>query len=389
MNDLVTSLPLDKLSLWKGKTGRRLLSLVFELTARCNLNCRHCYINVPAADKDCSHRELSLAEYERIAGEAVSMGALWVLITGGEPLLRPDFFELFTMLKRKGLLVSLFTNATLITDEHVRFFQTYPPRNLEISIYGVSAGTYESVTRVPGSFKLFMQGFQRLVSGGIPVRLKAMALRSNIHEIVEIGRFCRRYTKDYYRFDPFLTLRYDGNPARNREIVTERLTSAEIVLQEAADPERFEALCRKRYPGSHGHAGETGCNHLFTCNAGNAGLVVGPAGECRLCYSSWDPGTVFDLRRGSLTEAFMQFVPRVQRLEFNDSREVRECQRCPIIDLCQWCPANAFLETRSMEAMVPFFCELAHARAEMLGIAGVKHQQRPGTDDQERSYTGS
>ena len=150
---------LPDIPLWeKMREKRGLISFDYEITARCNLKCRHCYINLPAGDRRAKERELSLAEIERIADEAVSLGAVWCLLSGGEPLLREDFREIYLMLKRKGLLLSIFTNATLITDEHVRLFKDYPPRGIEVTVYGATEATYEKVTRKSGSFRAFRKG---------------------------------------------------------------------------------------------------------------------------------------------------------------------------------------------------------------------------------------
>ena len=136
---IVSSIPLPEFSLWeKMQDKRSAISFEIEITARCNNNCRHCYINLPADDKVAKENELSFEEIKEITDEAVSLGALWCLITGGEPLLREDFFDIYLYFKRKGLLVSLFTNATLITDEHVRLFKKYPPRDIEVSVYGIT-----------------------------------------------------------------------------------------------------------------------------------------------------------------------------------------------------------------------------------------------------------
>ncbi len=147
-------------ALWDKKKKQRhpLYSFDLELTARCNLNCTHCYINLPANDEKARASELSLEEIENIADRAVKMGAMWVLLTGGEPLLRLDFQEIYLMLKRKGLLVSVFTNATLLREEHISLFKRYPPRDIEVTIYGSNPEIYEAITRKPGSFKAFQRG---------------------------------------------------------------------------------------------------------------------------------------------------------------------------------------------------------------------------------------
>ena len=147
----LTSVPLPDFTLWeKIKNRRSLVSFDLEITARCNNDCRHCYINLPANDKTAAEKELTVEEIKEIADEAVSLGALWCLITGGEPLLRPDFEEIYLSLKRKGLLISVFTNANLITKEHIQLFHRYPPRDIEVTVYGVTEATYERVTRKAG-----------------------------------------------------------------------------------------------------------------------------------------------------------------------------------------------------------------------------------------------
>ena len=177
--------PLPEAPIWQKLAGRkgRLLAMNLEVTARCNNNCRHCYINVPANNQDAKKKELSFEKIKDIADQACSLEALWCLITGGEPLLRNDFEEIYIYLKKKGMLVSVFTNATLIKKSHIDLFKKWPPRNIEVTVYGVTEKTYERITRKPGSFKAFMRGLNLLLDSGIPVDLKAMAIRSNIEEL--------------------------------------------------------------------------------------------------------------------------------------------------------------------------------------------------------------
>ena len=120
-----------------------------EVTARCNNDCRHCFINLPAADAPARSRELTFTELVRIAGEAADLGCLWCLVSGGEPLLRDDFSELYLALRRTGLLLSVFTNACLVREGHVRLFRDHPPRDVEVTVYGAAEDTYERVTQRP------------------------------------------------------------------------------------------------------------------------------------------------------------------------------------------------------------------------------------------------
>jgi len=365
---------IQQFSLWDKLKDKRIpLSFDLEITARCNMNCRHCYINLPAGDKEAQARELTVEEIMAIARQAVDMGALWCLLTGGEPLLRPDFDQIYMGLKRLGLLVSVFTNATLINAEHVALFRRYPPRDIETTVYGVTKETFEAVTRRPGSFERFIKGLEMLEAGGVRIRLKAMVIKSNIHEQQAIADFCKARTSDYFRFDPQLHLRFDGDPLRNREIQAERLTPAQVVALEEGDKSRIEAMrknCRSLINESFTHVES---DHLFYCGAGNGSFNVSFDGFFRLCSSLWANGTIYDLKKGSLAEAWNDFVPRVRRMRSQRRQFLESCSRCPLVNLCLWCPAHAHLETGQLDGTTPYFCEVAHARAESVQCCGPKN----------------
>ncbi len=358
------TLEIHELELWdKLKDQRVPLSFDLEITARCNNDCRHCYINLPAGDRAAAARELTSAEIEGIGKQAVQLGALWCLLTGGEPLLRPDFPDIYLALKRQGLLVSVFTNATLVNAEHVRLFRQYPPRDIEVTVYGVTRATYERVTRQPGSFDKFSRGLDALLDSGVRVRLKAMAMQSNLHEQAAIAESCRARTKDYYRFDPQLHLRYDGDRERNAEILAERLTPEQIVALENADQARLRSLQERCGDLLRDEVPHSGCDHLFHCGAGSRSFSIGYDGKFRLCSSLQADGTAYDLRQGTLAEAWDAFVPRVRALRSSRAEFLQSCRQCALVQLCRWCPAHAHLETGALDGATPYFCAVAHARA--------------------------
>jgi radical SAM protein with 4Fe4S-binding SPASM domain len=362
-------------SLWdKLKVKRAPISFDLEITARCNNDCRHCYISLPAGDQVAKRNELSREEILGIARQAAEMGAVWCLVTGGEPLLRDDFADIYLGLKRLGLLVSVFTNACLVTPVHVELFRKYPPRDIEVTVYGAAPTTYEGITRRPGSWKAFTRGLDLLLAAGLKVRLKAMALRSNVGEFDEISRFCRERTKDYYRFDPLLHLRFDGDSVRNEQIKSERLSPGEVVAIEQSDGERLGALRRGCAEEDliRPESGRQDCDHLFHCGAGSGSFSVGYDGTFRLCSSLWHPDTTYDLRRGTLRGAWEEWVPRVRELRGRDPEFLGKCRRCSLINLCLWCPAHAALETGALDAWVDYFCEVAHARAAALVTGGER-----------------
>jgi radical SAM protein with 4Fe4S-binding SPASM domain len=355
---------IQQFALWdKLKAKRVPLSFDLEITARCNNDCRHCYINLPANDANARARELTRDQILNIADQAAQLGAMWCLITGGEPLLREDFADIYLGLKRKGLFVSVFTNATTIRPEHVALFRKYPPRDIEVTIYGSTRQAYERVTRKPGTFAAFTRGLDLLFDTGVNVRLKAMALRSNLDDMEAIAAFGRARTKDFYRFDPQLHLRFDGNPVRNEEIKQERLTPDEIVALERADEKRFGAMESKKDTLINDSFTHLGCDHLFHCGAGNGSFNVGYDGAFRLCSSLWAEGTTINLRETSLREAWETLVPRVRDLRSREPEFLATCRKCAIVNLCLHCAAHAHLETGAMDGATPYFCAVAHARA--------------------------
>lgn len=369
-NKITTSIPLPQYKIWDLARAKNIpFAFDLEITARCNHDCRHCYINLPANDSRAQEAELSVAQIADIADQAVAMGSLWVLLTGGEPLLRRDFGEIYMMLKRKGLLVSVYSNACLVSEEHLALFKKSPPRHIEITVYGVTEQTYERVTRRPGSFRCFQRGMRMLLDNGISVRLKAMAMRSNVLELPAIAAFCREYTRDFFRFDPMLHLRFDGNPIRNAEIESQRLSPEEIVAVEQSDSERFNVMknnCDQFIFPEHEHPD---CRHLFRCGTGRNGFTVSPEGNFHLCSSLRHRDCVVDLKRIPLAEAWKKFVPQVLAQTSDNPEFTAKCRACPIINLCLWCPAHAHLETGRLDGWSDYFCQVAHARAKALQAA--------------------
>ncbi len=190
-----------------------------------------------------------------------------------------------------------------------------------------------------------------------------MALHSNLGEFADISNFCRELTKDYFRFDPLLHLRYDGNPTRNAEILAERLTPEEIVQLEQADPQRSQSLRENCGDFILSHQGEAGCDHLFHCGIGMSSFCIGHDASYRLCSTLTQPDCTYDLRKGNLEEAWFTFTPKIRDLRSGNRDFLDHCHQCPLVNLCLWCPANASLESGQLDGRSEYFCQVAHARA--------------------------
>ncbi|MBL7132379.1 MAG: radical SAM protein, partial [Candidatus Omnitrophica bacterium] len=174
-----------------------------ELTNRCNLNCKHCYITHQGYD------ELDTHEWKHLLDQIADEACLGVVLTGGEPLFRKDFAELYIYAKLKGLLITLFTNGTLI-DKMIEVFKEYPPHSCEVSIYGTTEATYESVTGVRGSFRQCVQGIELLLKQGISVSLKTMVMRDNAHELNQMRDMATRLGVKF-GYDSLINPRLNGS----------------------------------------------------------------------------------------------------------------------------------------------------------------------------------
>jgi radical SAM protein with 4Fe4S-binding SPASM domain len=177
-----------------------------------------------------------------------------------------------------------------------------------------------------------------------------------------MAEFGRAHTKDVFRFDPLLHLRYDRDPARNADIVAERLSAAEIVALERADPERTAALRRECRRAETSDA-PSEASVLFQCDVGQ-GFTVGYDGSLRLCSSLWHPDFVADVRCEPLAVAWRRLVATARAARSRDAAYLEACAACRLADLCLWCPAHAYLEVGSLSAPIDGFCAIAHARAE-------------------------
>jgi radical SAM protein with 4Fe4S-binding SPASM domain len=345
-------------------TKRVPLGGTVELTRRCNHRCEHCYNNLPATDSKALAEELSTTEVLRILDEVTAAGCVWLLFTGGEIFLRPDFLDIYDHAKQKGLLLTLFTNGTLITSRVADHLARHRPFSIEITLYGASRETYERVTGAPGSFGRCLRGIGQLRDRGLPLKLKATVSTLNRHEIREMKRLAEEELGLPFRFDALLNPRCDCS-LKPLEV---RLSPEEVVQLDLADPARVEAL-REFARSQRGRAaGEGKRISLYPCGGGANSFAIDPYGRLRACAISPDEG--FDLRAGSFPEGWDGFLARVRERAVD---RTTKCFRCSLRSLCGMCPANGELECGDPQQPVNFLCRVAHLRAYALGLPMAAH----------------
>lgn len=324
-----------------------------ELTLRCNLRCAHCYCS-----RDSTPKEMDTQEICRVLNDTADAGCLWLLITGGEPLIRPDFIEIYTHAKNKGMLITLFTNGTLLTPAIADHLKKYRPFSVEITLYGATRRTYEAVTGVNGSFERCMNGIRFLLERDLPLKLKAMVTRLNKHELSGMKRYADGLGLEF-RFDSVISPGLDGS----RDPCELRISPEETVELDLADNKRRDGwrdFCEKFWNPAYSA-------ELFTCGAGLNGFHIDPYGRLRICEMVRHIS--YDLHSGSFKEGWSEFIPR---LRLQKRTRDNKCKDCDVIPMCDQCPGWGLLEHGDPEIPVDYLCRIAHLRAEAFGMIGEK-----------------
>jgi len=363
----VSKIRSDQYSVWKNKQPL-LVHLDIEFTERCNNNCIHCCINLPVNDLLAKERELSTVDIKKILAEAASLGCLTVRFTGGEPLLREDFEELYLFARRLGLKVLVFTNATLITSRVAALFARIPPlEKIEISVYGMRKGSYEAVTRVSGSFEAAWRGINLLLDNKVPFVVKGALLPPNKRELDEFEAWAA--TIPWMERSPSYSLFFDlrcrrDSEEKNRLIQRLRLSPEEGLKVLTRKPEEYlkemKEFCSKftKPPG----------DTLFSCGSGLGGGCVDAYGLFQPCLMFRHPDTVYDLKHGSLKDALTNFFPGLREMEASNPDYLARCAHCFLKGLCEQCPAKSWIEHGTLDTPVDYLCDVAHAQARHLGL---------------------
>jgi radical SAM protein with 4Fe4S-binding SPASM domain len=321
-----------------------------EVTERCNLKCAHCYINRPVNDTDALKGELGRQELEAFIDQIVDEGCLWLLLTGGEPFVRPDFSDIYEYAKKKGLLITLFTNGTAVTPRIADHLSEWRPFFIEITLYGRTRETYERVTGVPGSYERCIRGIELLLERKLPLKLKSAIMTLNLHEVWDMKSYAESLGVDF-RFDPVLNMRVDGGKQPGRL----RISPDEAALLDVADQERIKEwrVFSEKFSGPPQRP-----EYLYQCGAGVNSFHVDSSGHLSSCIMARTPA--YDLRKGSFSGAWQDFLPQVLAQKWSQEAA---CKGCSLIAMCGQCPGWAQLETGDQEKPVEYLCRLAHLRA--------------------------
>lgn len=338
---------------------------ILDLTYRCNNACRHCWLWRPATAPE-KEFELSCREIRCIADEARAMGCQRWHISGGEPMLRSDFREIFDYLTRKARSYSLNSNGTLITPALAQLLKRKGTKM--IALYGATAGVYERVTRNPGGFEQAMRGFAYLREAGAGFVVQLIPMRENYHQWDEMLALARALSPHYRVGAPWLFLTADRSSRRNAEIAAQRLEPHEVLAVDPPSP--IDNACGDDSCSNGDAAAQCGMvlpsdDRLFAaCISARRDFHIDPYGGMTFCSFIKDPALRYNLRRGSFRAAWEEFIPSLADRVRGGTEYLENCGACEKRRECRWCAVYGYLEKGRFSAPVPYLCGVAHAARE-------------------------
>jgi radical SAM protein with 4Fe4S-binding SPASM domain len=322
------------------------LHVMLELTNHCNLWCRHCYIS----DRP-PQGELTLDEYKDILDQLAAEGTLFLTFSGGEPLVRQDFFQIAACAREKEFAFTLFSNGTLITPEVADRLQELCPQRVEISLLGGRASTHDGITQVKGSFDRALQGARLLIERGVKVQLKTTWMRENIEEAEQILSLADEMGASF-RGASLVIYRRDGSA----ETADLRATADQLraMAQRGYDRNADE----KRIPPAPVPLTEEQKQSMSPCGAGQTSCRIDSYGNVYPCAAI---NSVLGRLRGEKFASIWHGSEELERIRSIRVSDLTECSSCDLFLRCNRCAGLVRMETGSLLGPSRQACIAAHA----------------------------
>lgn len=318
----------------------------FELTARCNFHCSMCYIHTQQPPELLRLRELSADQWLSIASDARDMGMIFLLLTGGEPLVREDFPTLYEQLIKMGLMVSINTNASLYGPELRSLFLRWPPARINATLYGGREETYEALCGAP-AFGRVVENLRRMKEDGLQVGLNVSLTPENAADMEQISTLARQLDVPAraaaYMYPPVRAGGTAGdNPGRFSPEEAGEALARWYQLRDSR-----EIFCARAQ--TLGHA-PSDCGEVH-CRAGRSSFWMTWDGRMLPC-GTIEAGAADPLRNG-FSAAWEQVRTYAAAIP-----TPRTCAVCPNRSVCPVCPAACMAETGSFEHSPAYLCRM-------------------------------
>jgi MoaA/NifB/PqqE/SkfB family radical SAM enzyme len=325
-----------------------------DFTYRCNNNCRHCWLRIPS-DVSEKKAELNFAQIIKIADAARKMGCRQWSISGGEPMLRPDFAEIFDYLTSNSSFYSINTNGTLITLKIAKLLKRKGVKM--VALYGATKDVHDHVTRNPGSFEATMRGFAYLKEAGAGFMVQIIPMQDNYHQFQDMVKLAESLSRHYRVGAAWLYLSACADKERNAEIIRQRLPPKEVVKLDKPDLSYEEIINKEANLGCRNTDDK---RHLFSsCISSRRDFHIDSYGKMTFCCFIKDPSLRYDLIKGSFQDCWDNFIPSLTtKIKITEGHK-KNCGSCNLRKDCRICPVYAYLEHRDFNKKVEYLCAVA------------------------------
>ena len=332
---------------------------ILELTPVCNMNCNMCFVRLSPEKQINIGPLLSVNEWMFVSDEMQKAGTLFVLLTGGEPLLYPDFREIYLHLKKLGMIITINTNGTLINEEWADFFAKHKPRRINITIYGQSSKTYDELCHYADGFKRAVRAIRLLKERNVDVKLNGSVTPSNADDSIALIQLAKQFDIPW-KIDTYM---YPGSRERKQGFnENARLTpsnAAEERIRLLKQKNNFEEAAKKFVEKAEKRSQDVYEMTSVSCRAGRSSFAVNWQGNMRPCIMVTKPEVPI-LSHGFAT-AWKQIVEKTEQIRLSS-----KCSACTMQQVCQTCAACALLETGSYDGTPEYMCQYTENTLQML-----------------------
>lgn len=311
--------------------------VLFELTYRCNLSCRHCYV------VNTKEEELTFKEITAILDQLVELGTFYLTFTGGEIFVRKDILDILWYAKEKGFFFLILTNGTLIKDKEIDELKKLGPLGLEISLLGAKPETHDYITNTPGSFRRAVRTIEKLVERDMRVTVKTTLMKKNIIEYQRIKSLAQKLGV-HVKIGADIIPKIDGKN----------------------DPQEYQISWQDRlsylYPDeSISCLMEHMDEHVGPCKAGRAVASISPHGDVQPCILM--PITLGNLNQKAFRDIWHPENNNIlNTIRTITASDLKDCAQCISARFCTRCPGTTYLETGDLLAPSPIACQQARWR---------------------------
>ena len=321
------------------------------LTYRCNNDCRHCWVREAPGDPRKAN-ELSTDEWIDLIDQARAMGTREWAITGGEPMLRPDFLDIFQHATRQYRRYSLNTNGTFLTPKIAKQIAAKPKGRIMVALYGATEEVNDHITRNPGSYQAALRGMRYLKEAGVKFEVQIVPMCDNIHQLENMKALAEEISPNWRLGAVWFYLHKDRDENKNKQIRAQRLP-AEVAV--GLDNPAFS----EQAPDGACHVQTNDTKLLHPCLEKINHFAIDPYGRLSFCDFIRKPELLYDLRQGTFKQGWERFIPALNDKVTADPDYVENCGVCSERSACRWCPAYAWLESGSFSKPIPYLCDIA------------------------------